>query len=244
MPSWRTPARGGAHAERSESGGLGQSSCHSRIPETGEAHLQTPSHWGSGLPHGTLRDTVGSLAQTVLSEQGEGLIEGPESGVGVLFTCPGRVKVSEGHLGCCHTHSPRCALQGLCEVRAVHARPGPVTLTGKSLGSGTCLVQAASGFLACTGWPGSPGPRCTSWSPSSLALPILLLLLGRATGGLSKGLHGVGSPGAFGDSIRWTDSEVRQFLHQTGLRASRGRQMWLKTFGGQFQDQMPKPDGA
>lgn len=141
------------------------------------------------------------------------------------------------------THSPRCALQGLCEVRAVHARPGPVTLTGKSLGSGTCLVQAASGFLACTGWLGSPGPRCTSWSPSSLAPPILLLPR-QAASRLSKGLHGAGSPGACRDSIRWTDIEVCQFLHQTGLRASRGRQMLLKTFGGQFQDQMPKPDGA
>ena len=32
------------------------------IPETGKAHLQTSSHWGSGLPHGKLGDTVGSPA--------------------------------------------------------------------------------------------------------------------------------------------------------------------------------------
>lgn len=141
------------------------------------------------------------------------------------------------------SHTQSLCLQGLCEVRGRPCQAWTCDSHRESLGSGTCLVQAASGFLACTGWPGAQAPECTSWSPSSLALPILLLLLGRATGGLSKGLRSVGSPGAFGAAFAGRTVRSVSSYTKLGLRPREETDV-AENFRGQFQDQMPKPDGA
>ena len=53
---------------------------------------------GPGFHMASWGTQLGPQHELCCPKQGEGLIEGPESGVRVLFMCPGRVTVSEGHL--------------------------------------------------------------------------------------------------------------------------------------------------